>query len=247
MAVVPVVDDAFGYVGAVLQFAADEARQFVEVVDDGGLLGGDDVLIGFVGAFHLVEVLHLFGRKLDGSAAEELGEACRPEVGDAFEDALVVAGDGDFVEFVQFQAFAVDYLERAVGVGGKAYAVVVEVEECGDAVAAAGGDNVDGGGGHAEDGVDFVECDGVLRHETFLAEAHLFALGHHFTGLGGTEAEHGGYGSAGQDADAFAEELEFLHGAFLDGGRDYLAQVVGFDDVHDVGTVDAAFAQEVDS
>ena len=108
VAVVPVVDDAFGYVGSVLQFAADEARQFVEVVDDGGLLGGDDVLIGVVGAFHFVEVLHFFGGELDGCAAKEFGEACRPEVGDAFEDALVVAGDGDFVEFVQFQSFAVD-------------------------------------------------------------------------------------------------------------------------------------------
>ena len=126
MVVEPVVDKAFGGLGLVLQFQPDEARQLVHIVDDGGLLAGDDFLITFVGALHFEEELPLLVAEADGLAVEKLGEAGRLEVGRAFEDGLLAAGDGDVVEFVQFQPLLVDEGVR-LPVDDMPDAVVMEV------------------------------------------------------------------------------------------------------------------------
>ena len=61
VAAVPVVDDAFGRVGTVLKFQTDETSEFVEVVDDGGLFAGDNLLVVLVGTLHFGKELHLVG------------------------------------------------------------------------------------------------------------------------------------------------------------------------------------------
>ena len=76
---------------------------------------------------------------------------------------------------------------------------------------------MDGGGRHAEDGVDFVEGDGVFGNKALLAQAYLLASCGHFAGLGGRKAEDGTDSRAGQDADTTTEELETLHRAVVDG------------------------------
>jgi hypothetical protein len=61
VAAVPVVDDAFGRVGTVLKFQTDETGELVEVVDDGGLFAGDNLLVVLVGTLHFGKELHLVG------------------------------------------------------------------------------------------------------------------------------------------------------------------------------------------
>ena len=119
-------------------------------------------------------------------------------------------------------------------------AVVMQVEEGGDTVATAGCDNMDGGGRHAEDGMDFVEGDGVFGDKALLAQAYLLATCSHLASLSGRKTEDGTDSRAGQDADTTTEELETLHRAVVDGSGDYLAQMVRLDDVHDLGTVNAS-------
>ena len=165
---IPVVDNALGGVGTVLEFAPDETGEFVKVVNDRGLLAGDDFLIVLVSTLHLAEEFHLIGREVDRLTAKIFGEAGGLEVGGAFVDGLLAAGDGDGVELVKHKAIAVDDDCFAVDLF-KADAIVVKVKECGDAIAAASSNNMDGGGGHAEDGVNLVEGDGVLRHKALLA------------------------------------------------------------------------------
>ena len=172
---IPIVHYSFGGVGFVLQVEPDEAGQLVEVVDNRGLAAGDDFLIVFVGALHLVEELHLVFGEGHIFAVEEFGEACRPEGRNPFVDSLLMAGDSDLVEFLEGDALLVDQHGHIVA-HLQADAVVVEVHQGGDAVAAAGGDHMDGGGCHAEDGLHLIEDDGVFGDEAFLAEADLMTL-----------------------------------------------------------------------
>ena len=240
-AFVPGVDYLRGYLGLVLEVAADEAGELGEVGDVGGLVGGDDVLILLVGHAHALEEDLFVVGEVDFGAFDVFGEACGLEGGLALVDALALGADGEHVALLHGEAEAVD---EAVAV--ECDAVGAEVHEGRDAVAAAGGDDVDGGGHDGEDGVDLVEGDGVLGDEVLLAEAYVLAAALVFAGPADGEAEASGDGGAREDGEAVAEELERGEGAFVDGGGDDLAEVVGIDEVGDVGVGYEAFVAEVD-
>ena len=245
MVIVPVVDNTLGRVGFVLQLEADEACQFVEVVDYRSLFAGYNFLIHLVGALHIVEKHTFLVAELNGCAMQVFGEAGWFEIGHTFEKGLLLAGDGDIVVLVQLEAFGIDQLV-GIAVLDHLDAVGREVEQGGDAVATAAGDHMDGRRGHAEDGMHLVEGDGVLGHETLLAQTHLLAFLCHLAGGGGAETEHSGDGGAGQDADAAPEEFEAVHGRVVYGGRNYLAQMVRLDNIHHIGFRNTALTQEVD-
>ena len=120
-------------------------------------------------------------------------ESGRFESGLSFINALPFGTNSDHFSFCNGATFGIDN-----GVAVDVDAIGLEIHESGNTIAATGGDNMDGGGHHREDGVEFVEGNGVLRHKMTLAETHTLALAFVFMGLGHRETQSCRYGGAWQ-------------------------------------------------
>ena len=70
-----------------------------------------------------------------------------------------------------------------------AYAEALQIHESWYSVAAAGRDDMDGGGHHREDGIHLVQRDSVFGNEMLLAEAHILSFGFPLARLGYRKAE----------------------------------------------------------
>ena len=205
----------FAHVGA------DQADEVVQVHDVGHLYRGHDVGIFPIGLLHADEHGLLLGRQVKLHAVEVVQEARRLELAAPLVNRGVLAGERYFVALADAQAVGVH--ERFIL---HSDAVLLQVQEGRDTVAAAGRHHVDGGGRHARDGVHLAQHNRVFGQEPFFAEADFLALAFQFQGYGRVEAEFGRHRRAGQHVYAFREEDERLQRAVVDALRENLPPVV---------------------